>query len=265
MLHQSARVPRSKAFLLPLTNTIRMKRRTAIILLLVFATNVARARDEAAGYFDHTTVDPVKLLPGPPSADSQEARDELALMLVIQEKRTKADVARCQSDVKLKVDSFQGVFGPWFTEKNLPRLAKLFAALEKGSKRFSDAGKNQFRRSRPEHEDSRIHVPIDDETTFAYPSGHATRGMLYALVLAELAPEHRQALLDRGREIGWDRVVAGLHHPSDIMAGRVLGQALAQSLLADPRFQPELAELKAEFQAAEISAQPKSAQPTTSR
>jgi acid phosphatase (class A) len=182
-------------------------------------------------------------------------------MISIQEKRTKADVARCQSEVKLKVDSFQGVVGPWFTTKNLPRLAKVFAALEKDSKRVSDAGKNTFRRPRPEHEDSRIHVPIDDETTFAYPSGHATRGILYALILAELAPDHRDALLDRGREIGWDRVVAGLHHPSDIMAGRVLGQALAQSLLADARFQPELVELKAEFRSAQVAAQPKTVQP----
>jgi acid phosphatase (class A) len=238
-----------------------MKLRLGVFVLLFFAARLSIARDEAAGYFAHTTVDPVKLLPGPPSADSQEAREELAQMLMIQEKRTKADVARCQSEVKLKVDSFQSVFGPWFTEKNLPRLAKLFAALEKDSKRVSDAGKNEFRRPRPEHEDSRIHVPIADETTFAYPSGHATRGMLYALVLAELAPDRRQALLDRGREIGWDRVVAGLHHPSDIIAGRVLGQALAQSLLADPQFQPELAELKAEFHAAQVTDRPKTAQP----
>jgi acid phosphatase (class A) len=238
-----------------------MKLRSIIFLLLLFTIKAALARDEATSYFDHTTVDPVKLLPGPPSASSQESRDELALMLSIQEKRTKADIARCQSEVKLKVDSFQGVFGTWFTEKNLPRLAKLFAAIEKDSKRVSDASKNTFRRPRPEREDSHIHVPIDDETTFSYPSGHATRGILYALILAELSPEHRQALLDRGREIGWDRVVAGLHHPSDIMAGRVLGQALAEWLLADPRFKPELAELKAEFDATQVAAQPRPAQP----
>ncbi|HKD38041.1 MAG TPA: phosphatase PAP2 family protein [Pirellulales bacterium] len=238
-----------------------MKLRSVTFFLVVLSAQFALARDQATGYFDHTSVDPVKLLPGPPSADSQEAREELDLMLLIQDKRTKADVARCQSEVHLKVDSFQSVFGPWFTGQNLPRLAKLFADLERDSKRVSDVGKNAFRRPRPEHEDSRIHVPIDDETTFAYPSGHATRGMLYALVLSEFAPDQRQALLDRGREIGWDRVVAGLHHPSDIMAGRVLGQALAQSLLADPRFQPELAELKAEFHAAQAAAQPKAAQP----
>ena len=57
--------------------------------------------------------------------------------------------------------------------------------------------------------------------------------------------------LERGREIGWDRVVAGLHHPTDIYAGRVLGQALAESLLADPKFQAELVQLKKEFSDAE--------------
>ncbi len=84
---------------------------------------------------------------------------------------------------------------------------------------------------------------------------------MYALILAELAPEHRDALLDRGREIGWDRVVAGLHHPSDIIAGRVLGQALAQSLLADPKFRAQLVELKTEMH----DAQQRSAQLSVSR
>jgi acid phosphatase (class A) len=232
-----------------------MKSRLGLFALLLFAASAAIARDEAPGYLDRASVDAVKLLPGPPSAASQEARQELDLMLTIQEKRTKQDVARCQSEAKLKLDAFQSVLGPWLTEKNLPRLGKLFAALETESKRFSDAAKREYHRPRPEREEPRIHVPIDDETTFAYPSGHATRGMLYALILAELAPDHRQALLDRGREIGWDRVVAGLHHPSDITAGRVLGQALAQSLLADPKFQTELADLKSELRAAEQHAE----------
>ncbi len=231
-----------------------MKTRLSLVGLVIIAIALRASAAEPAKYLQPGAVDGVKLLPGPPAANSEEARDELELMLSIQEKRSKDDVARCQSEVKLKVDSFASVLGPWFTEKNLPKLAKVFAALEKESKKSSDAVKAVFRRPRPEKEEPRIHVPIDDETTFAYPSGHATRGMLYALLLAELAPDHRDALLDRGREIGWDRVVAGLHHPSDIMAGRVLGQALAQSLLADPKFQPELAALKSEFRAAQQAA-----------
>jgi len=224
-----------------------MKSRVRILTLILLAAAASVARAEKPALLDRAAVDPAKLLPGPPTAGSAEARAELELMLSVQDKRTHADIDRCASEVKLGVEAFQGVLGPWCTKKNLPGLAKLFADLDKDSKSMTNAAKDHFRRPRPEHEEPRIHVPIADDTTFAYPSGHATRGIMYALILAELAPEHRDALLDRGREIGWDRVVAGLHHPSDIMAGRVLGQALAQSLLADPKFQSQLAELKTEL------------------
>jgi acid phosphatase (class A) len=68
----------------------------------------------------------------------------------------------------------------------------------------------------------------------SYPSGHATRGLAYAAVLAELVPERREALLERGRQVGVDRVIGGVHWPSDIEAGQRLGAALVEIWLADP-------------------------------
>src|SRR5260370_27420070 len=112
-----------------------MKPRLIVFELWIWAASTPVARDEAPCSLDRATVDAVKLLPGPPSATSEEARDELDLMLLIQEKRTKQDVDRCQSEVRLKVDAFQNVLGPWLTEPNVPRLAKMFAALETDSNR----------------------------------------------------------------------------------------------------------------------------------
>jgi acid phosphatase (class A) len=228
-----------------------MKTRSLTLALAFFFAFAIRAQAQRPAYFSPTAVDPIKLLPGPPAAGSAEAREELQLMESIEHDRTKKDVERCAAEVDLTVESFKSVLGPWCTAENLPRLAKVFNAIAKDSKLPVNAAKDHFKRPRPAHEDSQIHVPIQAETTFAYPSGHATRGTIYALILAELAPAHREALLDRGREIGWDRVVAGLHHPSDIYAGRVLGQALAEPLLADPKFQDELVQLKKEFSDAE--------------
>src|SRR5208283_3499611 len=82
----------------------------------------------------------------------------------------------------------------------------------------------------------------------AYPSGHATRGILFARILAQIAPDSRVELMERGREIGWDRVIAGVHRPSDIVAGRTLGEAIANALLDSKGFQEELAAAKAEFE-----------------
>jgi acid phosphatase (class A) len=98
--------------------------------------------------------------------------------------------------------------------------------------------------------DERLSV-ASPEKDYGYPSAHSTRGTLQALLLAELFPEHKEALLEIGRELGWDRVLLGKHFPTDIYAGRVLGQALVRELEASPAFQRDLAEVKAEVQAAQ--------------
>lgn len=240
-----------------------MKRRSApfvVVALCLMLTSAVRAQRQS--YFPPAAVDPVKLLPDFPAADSDEAREELKLMLIIQHQRTPADVARCAAEAKLSVDAFQSVLGPWCTSKNLPQLAKFFEQVSADAKPFSNAAKKHFHRPRPATEDALIEVPIEKDTSYSYPSGHSIRGTLYAEVLAEIAPpEHRDAILERGREIGWDRVIAGLHHPSDIYAGRVLGQALAEALLADPKFKDELPTLKKELADAERHAAEPKAEP----
>jgi acid phosphatase (class A) len=61
---------------------------------------------------------------------------------------------------------------------------------------------------------------------------------VFALLLAELFPDKRDALLAISRGIGWRRVL-----------GRVLGQAIVREFLANPAFQHDLAEAKAELAA----------------
>jgi acid phosphatase (class A) len=73
---------------------------------------------------------------------------------------------------------------------------------------------------------------------------------VFAALLAELIPEKREALLEKGREIGWLRVIGGVHFPSDVFAGRVLGQALAREFLRSEKFQADLAAAHAELAAA---------------
>ncbi len=232
-----------------------MKSRLCLFAVLILTALPSGVAAKGPTFASATAVDPLKLLPAPPTAKSAEVRDELNEMVAMQHCRTKADVARCASEVRLHLDAFESVLGPWCTTKNLPRLAKLLAEVDADTKQVSYIAKSHFRRPRPEHEDQRIHVPIQKDSSFAYPSGHATRGMLYAMILAELVPDRRDALLERGRQIGWDRVIAGLHHPTDIYAGRMLGRAIAESLLADPKFQAELPGLKAEVRAAQHRAE----------
>jgi acid phosphatase (class A) len=54
-----------------------------------------------------------------------------------------------------------------------------------------------------------------------------------------------------GQRIGWDRVLTGYHFYSDVQAGRVIGQAIVREMMANPAFQHDLAEAKAEIAAAQ--------------
>ncbi len=112
-----------------------------------------------------------------------------------------------------------------------------------------DAAKDYWKRQRPYQLDAHLSLG-PPEPSFGYPSGHSTRGTVEALLLADLFPEKKEAILAIGRKIGWDRVLIGKHFPTDIYAGRVLGQAIVRNLMARPAFQHDLAEAKAEVQAA---------------
>jgi acid phosphatase (class A) len=128
-------------------------------------------------------------------------------------------------------------------------LDKLLKTAVSDSKHFGAIAKDYFQRKRPYREDSRIQPLGQRDDECAYPSGHATRGILCAMILVQLDPGRAEKLLERGREIGWDRVIGGVHHPSDIVAGRVLGQAVARALMKSPAFQADLQEAKQEYEA----------------
>jgi len=205
---------------------------------------------EPLHYISQTSVNTTALLPPPPAADSEETQAELDLILRLQDTRTPQQVSRVKADAKTGMQCFQGVMGTWFAPENLPLTEKLLKDTEKDSKYFTETSKSFFNRQRPMFVHKRIKVVIEGQEEPSYPSGHATRGMLLALVLSELAPDKRADLMRKGWEIGWDRVIAGVHYPSDIVAGRVLGQALARTMLGNPAFAKDLAAAKSEFTAA---------------
>jgi acid phosphatase (class A) len=194
-----------------------------------------------------TLADVKALLPPPPAADSAQALAEIDLVLCVQSTRTEADSARANSENKLTPAVFRPVLGQDFTSEMFPAVYELLEDAEKDSKLITKDAKKHFARVRPKDLDSRVQPAMKSDTDYAYPSSHATRGMLWAAILSEIAPPQKKTLIARGQEIGWDRVLAGLHYPSDVYAAEVLGQALAQSMLKNERFRERLARAKEEF------------------
>jgi acid phosphatase (class A) len=80
----------------------------------------------------------------------------------------------------------------------------------------------------------------------SYPSGHSSIGWAWALVLAEVAPERADALLQRGRAFTQSRGICGVHWQSDIEAGRLIGAATVARLQSNPVFATQLAAARQE-------------------
>jgi len=204
----------------------------------------------AAGAANHFlkpgAIDVASLLPGPPADDSAEHRQELQTLLDWQEKRTPEQIARCKAEEEVTVFAFGDVLGNWFNAKDLPLTAHLMRRASNDAKVFIDEGKTHWDRKRPWAADPRIHSCVVLENTPSYPSGHATRGILWGTLLSAIFPEEKEKLMARGELIGEDRVISGAHYPSDVVAGQKLGAEIAKGLLGDPEFQAEFEKMKHE-------------------
>jgi acid phosphatase (class A) len=71
-----------------------------------------------------------------------------------------------------------------------------------------------------------------------------------AYLLSDLVPERRAELLRRAAEFGRQRMVCGVHFPSDVEAGRKGAEWLARELLTDPAYAEDLGAARHELRAA---------------
>ena len=84
-------------------------------------------------------------------------------------------------------------------------------------------------------------------TSGSYPSGHTTRGMATALVLAEMVPEYQDTILRRGFEYGESRIIVSAHYQSDVNAGYMCAAACVAAMHSVPDFMTDMEAARAEY------------------
>lgn len=200
-------------------------------------------------YITTNDLDGAALLAPPPPPGSTEERADLAAIRSVVQARTVEEVAAAELGEELSLQIFAPAIGRAVAVGQYPKLETLLETLKTNVSGIITTTKLHWQRPRPYTLDPAL-LHGSPERSFSYPSGHSTRGTVQAFVLAEVFPEQRNAILKYGRQLGWDRTFLGKHYPTDINAGRVLGQAIFRELMKNRKFRRDLAAAKTEVRTA---------------
>ena len=219
--------------------------------LVVLALFICAHRLFAGHFVADNVLDFRALITPPPAADSLVTRAELDVVLHFQDLRTPALAKRAQEIENETLFSFASdVVGPWFKTESLPRTAALFAAVREDFIPVNRASKALWPRKRPPYADARVKPCVEFSDSGAYPSGHGIQSALWAVLLGELLPDRAASFQNRALETRRMKLFTGVHYPSDLEAGRIVGDALAREMLKSPALQQALVEARLEIAAA---------------
>ena len=175
-------------------------------------------------------------LPPPPAADSPEQLKDLDAVRMAQTERTDGRLARVRGDAEMSILRFADVLGDKFDLEKLPITADVLDQAFVDGDNALNCAKRAYDRPRPFMEDPSIETVVERPGNASYPSGHSFFGNLNARLLSRLLPEYADELMPRGNEYGDNRIIAGVHFPSDVRGGRLAAGVIETALMSDPVF-----------------------------
>jgi acid phosphatase (class A) len=201
-----------------------IKKLTCFVLFLSFSSSQAFAAKEYKFFGFH--------LPAPPAAGTDAYRQDFTTLHAYQDHRTDAQCRTADAESKLNLEDAFGPATGVLTEAEIKSVKFLSLRV------FAEVAivvlyyKTKFGRARPYNEDSTLNpcISVPSKADKAYPSGHSTTGYALALALSKKFPAKRDAIMKQGLQIGENRLIGGVHHPSDVEAGRVLAAQIVSRM-----------------------------------
>ncbi len=144
---------------------------------------------------------------------------------------------RASDQEQLTIAIFNGVLGHWFKLDQLPATSNLLSCAFDDTWVVAHKAKAFHYKARP------VEIPGNS----SYPSAHAMEGEVISGILNTLDATHTNEVVKLGKEIGENRLILQRHFPSDIQAGRTLGDWLLKKMAESKAFQSDLAAAQREI------------------
>lgn len=228
------------------TSIARMVRLPRPVLLFCLACSLARA-----AFIAPDALDALQVVPPPPAPASTAAAGERLVLVLLERNRTPEQIALARHWEQYDVFKLvQPVLGDWANAQSLPKLAAFIKHSTVETRPFTDRAKKTYARPRPHVDNPALQPAVAKPDGFSYPSGHATAAALHAELLAAAWPERAADFTAQIELVGLSRLYGGAHYPSDVVAGQLLGAAIAREMLKSADTRVALAAVRAEIAAA---------------
>jgi acid phosphatase (class A) len=235
------------------------------LIIAIGAIVPASTQDRPSGYLVTGEFDVMKVLkPAPKPGEPQYETDRstfLATRKLEGTPRWKLATTDAENAAASMLRDYSCAVGATLTPQNSPKLLNVVsrAGIDTGTQ--TNLAKDVFARKRPFEIDqgavcqptSQLFDKAHQRMSYDYPSGHATWGWTWALVLSAIAPDRAQQIQQRGRAYGDSRVICGAHNASSIEAGMKSATATMAVVSTKPAYKEDMAAARAELAALRAS------------
>jgi acid phosphatase (class A) len=209
-----------------------------LLILLLTTISISGYASNIDRGFDFLSKKEIRSILGEyPALGTANGLSDLDTLIEYQNTRTDEDcrVAADEDKVSLK-NLFVKNGGP-LSEKEAKKLKwKMIPVYVEAGINIWKA-KRLYKRPRPYDSHSVLNPCIPKESSYAYPSGHTTLGRVLGRTLSEIYPERAALFMRRADAISKNRIIGGVHYPTDVAAGKILGDEIADIVVKSKFFQ----------------------------
>jgi acid phosphatase (class A) len=230
-----------------------MRMMMAVAAAAVLAGSVAWAQFPFPGYLGDRLLDTSTIVPPAPAPGSPRAETDRAIFTATRALKgsPRWDMAIADLDERRAVYAMRCALGVEIKDLgDAPKLSRVLLRVAPDLTKAVDTPKAFYNRKRP-YLEQEGEICTERSEALAkspdYPSGHSSWGWAVGLILAELAPDRAEPILQRARAYGESRAVCGVHTASAVAAGRDNGAAVIAAVHGVPDFRSDMEAARAEL------------------